>query len=158
MGLLRVRAGSVRQAVRSFRDAIEWASKAGYEAEAALAQVQLAEVLSLSEVASSERARQRLRRAGWMKLQELNIDPTPHAYAATRALALREDVTTRPQLTPRQVEVLSLLAEGMTYKEAADRLGTSWRTVSTQAYQAYERLGVDGKHEAVKVAKQLQIL
>jgi DNA-binding CsgD family transcriptional regulator len=46
----------------------------------------------------------------------------------------------------------------MTYRQAADRLGTSWRTVSTQAYQAYERLGVGKKHEAVELARQLQIL
>jgi DNA-binding CsgD family transcriptional regulator len=158
LGLLRVRAGSVREAVRAFRDAIDWASRAGYTTEAALSQVQLAEVLSLSQIASSERARQRLRKAGWVRLQEMNIDPTPHAYAATRALALREDLASRPQLTPRQVEVLSLLAEGMTYRQAAAELGTSWRTVSTQAYQAYDRLGVSGKHEAVKMARRLQIL
>jgi len=158
VALLRARAGSVREAVRAFRDSIEWAARAGYECEAALAQVQLAEVLSLAEVSSSERARSRLRRSGWMKLQELEIDPTPHAYAATRALAMREDVATRPQLTPRQVGVLSLLAEGMTYREAAERLGTSWRTVSTQAYQTYERLGVSGKFDAVRAARRLQIL
>jgi DNA-binding NarL/FixJ family response regulator len=148
----------VREAVRAFRDGMQWAASAGYEAEAALAQVQLAEVMSLAEIASSERARTRLRRGGWMKLQEMEIDPKPHAYAATRALALRDDVSVRPQLTPRQVEVLGLLAEGLTYREAAKRLGTSWRTVSTQAYQAYERLGVSGKWEAVHTARRLQIL
>jgi DNA-binding CsgD family transcriptional regulator len=158
IGLLRVRAGSVREAVRAFREAMQWAASAGYEAEAALAQVQLAEVMSLTEIASSERARTRLRRAGWMKLLEMEIDPKPHAYAATRALALRDDVSVRPQLTPRQVEVLGLLAEGLTYRDAAERLGTSWRTVSTQAYQAYERLGVSGKWEAVRTARRLQIL
>lgn len=157
-GLLRVRAGSVREGVRAFREAIDWASAAGYESEVAIAQVQLAEVLSLAEVASSERARTRQRRAGWLKLQELGINPTPHAYAATRALALRQDASVRPQLTPRQVEVLALLAEGLSYRDAADRLGTSWRTVSTQAYQAYERLGVSGKWEAVRAARRLQIL
>lgn len=158
IGLLRVRAGSVREAVRAFREAIRCAASAGYEAEAALAQVQLAEVMSLAEIASSERARTRLRRAGWMKLEEMGVDPKPHAYAATRALALRDDVSVRPQLTPRQVEVLGLLAEGLTYRGAAKRLGTSWRTVSTQAYQAYERLGVGGKWEAVNTARRLQIL
>ncbi|MDA0364793.1 MAG: LuxR C-terminal-related transcriptional regulator [Chloroflexi bacterium] len=158
IGLLRARAGSVREAVRAFREAIHWAGQAGYDSEAALAQVQLAEVQSLAEIPSSERARTQLRRAGWMRLQAMGIDPTPHAYAATRALALRDDVSARPQLSPRQVEVLALLAEGLTYREAAARLGTSWRTVSTQAYQSYGRLGVSGKWEAVRAARRLEIL
>jgi DNA-binding NarL/FixJ family response regulator len=45
-------------------------------------------------------------------------------------------------LTPRQREVLQLVAEGNTSKEVADRLGLSFKTVEAHRAQIMERLSV----------------
>ena len=55
-------------------------------------------------------------------------------------------------LTPRQREVLQLLAEGLSAKEIASRLGISARTVEFHKYQVMETLGVHSSAELTHVA------
>lgn len=47
-----------------------------------------------------------------------------------------------PALTPRQREVLQLIAEGHNTKEIAARLNLSAKTVETHRAQLMERLGI----------------
>jgi len=67
---------------------------------------------------------------------------------------------TRPQsgetegLTPREQEVLELLAQGYLYKEIADKLQISYRTVSTHIEHIYGKLHVQSRAQAV--AKHLR--
>jgi len=53
-----------------------------------------------------------------------------------------QDVPPEPTLTPRQREVLQLIAEGHGTKEIADRLCLSTKTVETHRAQLMERLGI----------------
>jgi len=53
------------------------------------------------------------------------------------------------QLTPRELEILKLLAKGYLYKEIADRLGVSMSTVRTHISAVYEKLHVHSRTEAV---------
>jgi DNA-binding NarL/FixJ family response regulator len=55
-------------------------------------------------------------------------------------------------LTPRQREVLSLIAEGRTMKEVAAALGLSPRTVETHKYQVMEALGLQNTAELIRYA------
>lgn len=57
-------------------------------------------------------------------------------------------------LTAREREVLELLAEGCLYKEIADKLQISYRTVSTHLEHIYEKLHVHSRTQAV--AKHLR--
>lgn len=52
-------------------------------------------------------------------------------------------------LTPREVEVLRLLAGAASNKEMADRLAISTRTVETHLANIYGKLGVRGRTEAM---------
>lgn len=54
----------------------------------------------------------------------------------------RIDVST-PELTSRQRDVVRLIAEGLSTKEVAFRLGLSVKTVETHRAQIMQRLGVD---------------
>jgi DNA-binding NarL/FixJ family response regulator len=56
------------------------------------------------------------------------------------------------KLTPRQREVLRLIAAGRTMKEAAAILGVSPRTVETHKYQVMETLGLGTTAELVRYA------
>lgn len=60
-------------------------------------------------------------------------------------------------LTPRQREVLQLVAEGYSSKEIADELGLSVKTVETHRAQLMRRLGVDSVAGLVRAAIRLRI-
>jgi len=52
-------------------------------------------------------------------------------------------------LSPREQEVLDCLAQGLIYKEIADKLGVSYETVHTYIRRIYEKLQVRTRTEAV---------
>ena len=52
-------------------------------------------------------------------------------------------------LSPRESEVLDLLAKGYLYKEIADRMGLSYATIHTHIRHIYEKLHVRSRTEAV---------
>lgn len=54
------------------------------------------------------------------------------------------------KLSPREREILDLLAEGALYKEIADKLGISLDTVRTHLRRTYEKLHVHSRTQAVR--------
>jgi DNA-binding NarL/FixJ family response regulator len=58
-------------------------------------------------------------------------------------------------LSPRENEVLLVLAEGRTNREIADRLFISERTVGVHVRKILAKLGVSGRVEAASVAIRL---
>jgi DNA-binding CsgD family transcriptional regulator len=71
---------------------------------------------------------------------------------AVLAAALDPEVQGRPPLTPRQRQILSLVAQGMAGKQVARRLGISPKTVEQHKTRMFERLGVPNQAAAVGVA------
>jgi DNA-binding CsgD family transcriptional regulator len=71
----------------------------------------------------------------------------PHLYQACLDAERRRDPV--PRLTPRQWELLHLLAAGHTNTQIARRLGISEGTVSTHLENIYERLHVSSRTAAV---------
>ena len=67
-------------------------------------------------------------------------------------------VLTKSRLTPREVEVIGLLARGCTYEQVGDRLGVSLHTVGTHIKNAYRKLDVHKAAGAVKRAAELRLL
>ena len=60
--------------------------------------------------------------------------------------------TRESSLTPRENEVLTLLADGHSYRSAADSLGVSENTIRKHVRSIYEKLHVHSKSEAVSKA------
>jgi DNA-binding NarL/FixJ family response regulator len=56
------------------------------------------------------------------------------------------------KLTSREVEVLTVAAEGLTARQIADRLGLRERTVTTHLGRIYGKLGVGTRVAAIRVA------
>ena len=75
------------------------------------------------------------------------------SYIARKVVqAFHRPPSTRPgvsQLSPREREVLDLLARGSAYTESADTLGISLPTVNTHIHRIYEKLHVRSRGEAV---------
>jgi DNA-binding NarL/FixJ family response regulator len=69
-----------------------------------------------------------------------------HPRAARELLQQRG--TPRVQLTPREVEVLGLVRDGLANKQIARRLGISERTVKAHLTSAFARIGVADRTQA----------
>jgi DNA-binding NarL/FixJ family response regulator len=52
-------------------------------------------------------------------------------------------------LSPKETEVLNLLAEGLSYKMVADKLGVSYSTINTHTKRIYEKLHISSLGEAI---------
>jgi DNA-binding CsgD family transcriptional regulator len=61
------------------------------------------------------------------------------------------------RLTPREADVLRLVARGCTYVQVADRLGVSLHTVGSHIKNAYRKLGVRSGAAAVMRAVELKL-
>ena len=61
-------------------------------------------------------------------------------------------------ITPRELEILSLIAEGLSNREIADRLFVSENTVKTHCSRAFDKLGARRRTQAVQLGKQLGLL
>ena len=77
---------------------------------------------------------------------------TGKTYLAPAAAAKLAERVTQVQLTPRELSVLRLLANGHSNKEIASALTISERTVKTHLGHLFEKLGVTSRTEAVRVA------
>ena len=61
-------------------------------------------------------------------------------------------------LTPKEKEVLALLADGNSYKMVADKMGISYFTVNAHIKKIYEKLHVHSLGEAVSLALKNKIV
>jgi DNA-binding NarL/FixJ family response regulator len=75
-----------------------------------------------------------------------------------RARRAREGAEVAATLTPREREVLALLAEGLTTQQMGRRLGIRARTVETHVGTLYRKLGVRTRVQAVARAAALGML
>jgi predicted ATPase/DNA-binding CsgD family transcriptional regulator len=76
-------------------------------------------------------------------------------------MSLREDPSPQPlvePLTRREREILGLLAEGLAAAEIADRLTLALSSVKWYVQQAYGKLGVNNKKQALARAAELGLL
>jgi DNA-binding CsgD family transcriptional regulator len=61
-------------------------------------------------------------------------------------------------ITPRELEVLQLIAEGLSTREMADRLFVSENTVKTHTGRVLDKLGASRRTQAVQLAKSQRII
>jgi DNA-binding CsgD family transcriptional regulator len=61
-------------------------------------------------------------------------------------------------ITPRELEILTLIAQGLSNREIATRLFVSENTVKTHCSRAFDKLGARRRTQAVQLGKQLGLL
>jgi DNA-binding NarL/FixJ family response regulator len=148
--------GDTRAARGYFEQALSVARGIDFRPEVALASLGLAEVLA-SDPSDGART-QELSTFAIDELRDMHMQP-----ALERALRRQARVTGRTppadalrdlDLTPREVEVLQLLATGRTNKEIAAALTVSPRTVQQHTMRIYAKMGARGRADAVACALQ----
>ena len=88
-----------------------------------------------------------LRRKPDVVVKEVPVPAEPAPFARN------EERTRELGLTPREVEILGLIALGLSNREIAGRLFVSENTVKTHASRVFDKLGARRRTEAVQMAK-----
>jgi len=61
-------------------------------------------------------------------------------------------------ITPRELEILELIAQGLSNKEIADRVFVSENTVKTHSSRVFDKLGAKRRTQAVQLGKELRLI
>src|SRR6185436_12537497 len=80
------------------------------------------------------------------------------ADALAAKLGARSSAAARAGMTRREVEVLTLVAQGLSNRAIAERLVVSEHTVHRHLANLYARLGVSSRAAAVAVASERGLL
>ena len=82
------------------------------------------------------------------------------SFVSALAGAVRAQASPGPQttLTPRELEIVRLVAEGLRNKEIAERLSITEGTVKVHLHKAYDKLGVDSRIELVLAAQYKRLV
>jgi DNA-binding NarL/FixJ family response regulator len=80
------------------------------------------------------------------------LDPELAASALQTTLGRRPPGGPAGPLSPREREVLDLIAQGYTNQQIADRFGLSVKTIETHRSRLVEKLGLRSRAELVRYA------
>jgi NarL family two-component system response regulator LiaR len=61
-------------------------------------------------------------------------------------------------ITPRELEILELIAQGLSNKEIAVRVNVSENTVKTHSSRLFDKLGARRRTQAVQMGKELRLI
>lgn len=61
-------------------------------------------------------------------------------------------------LTPRELEMLELIAQGLSNREIAERVNVSENTVKTHSSRVFYKLGARRRTQAVQLGKELRLI
>jgi predicted ATPase/DNA-binding CsgD family transcriptional regulator len=78
--------------------------------------------------------------------------------SAAPVLLTRKSLTAPDQLTPRELDVLRLLAQGLTSSQMAERLVIGLVTVNSHVRSIYSKLGVSSRSAATRYAMEHHLL
>ncbi|HEY0761671.1 MAG TPA: LuxR C-terminal-related transcriptional regulator [Pyrinomonadaceae bacterium] len=77
---------------------------------------------------------------------------------ATIPFALNERRLKDLGITKRELEILELIAQGMSNREIAEKLFVSENTVKTHSSRLFDKLGAKRRTQAVQIAKELGLI
>lgn len=69
-----------------------------------------------------------------------------------------QDEITRLNLSRRELEVLQLMAEGLSNQEISERLFVSLNTIKTHSSKVFEKMEVKRRTQAIEMGRRLQII
>ncbi len=87
-----------------------------------------------------------------------NHEQLAHSHLSDLAGRARAAAAGASMLTRREVDVVQLIAEGLTARQIASRLNVSPRTVETHIAKLYDKLGVRTRIQAVQRAAALGLI
>ncbi len=80
------------------------------------------------------------------------------AILATQPFALNEERLRELSITKRELEILELIAQGMSNREIAEKLFVSENTVKTHSSRLFDKLNAKRRTQAVQIGKELGLI
>jgi len=80
------------------------------------------------------------------------------AVLAAQPFALNEERLRELGVTRRELEILELIAKGLSNREIADKLFVSENTVKTHSSRLFDKLSAKRRTQAVQVGKELGLI
>jgi ATP/maltotriose-dependent transcriptional regulator MalT len=76
----------------------------------------------------------------------------------TQPFAVNEERLRELSITKRELEILALIAQGMSNREIAEKLFVSENTVKTHSSRLFDKLSVKRRTQAVQTGKELGLI
>lgn len=92
------------------------------------------------------------------KVTTVVIEKEVRVPAHSNGFVLNEKEMARLGISSRELEVLQLMAEGLSNQEIAGRLFVSLSTIKTHSSRLFEKMDVKRRTQAVEMAKRLSII
>jgi len=80
------------------------------------------------------------------------------AVLTTQPFALNEERLRELSITRRELEILELIAQGMSNREIAEKLFVSENTVKTHSSRLFDKLSAKRRTQAVQIGKELGLI
>jgi len=77
---------------------------------------------------------------------------------ASQPFSLNQQRLRELGVTPRELEILALIAKGMSNREIAEKLFVSENTVKTHSSRLFEKLSAKRRTQAVQIGKELGLI
>ena len=77
---------------------------------------------------------------------------------STQPFALNEERLKDLGITRRELEILELIAQGMSNREIADKLFVSENTVKTHSSRLFDKLSAKRRTQAVQIGKEMGLI
>ncbi|HMG17688.1 MAG TPA: LuxR C-terminal-related transcriptional regulator [Gemmatimonadales bacterium] len=78
--------------------------------------------------------------------------------AAPASFTLNEEKRGQLGITPRELEILTLIAAGLSNREIAEKIFVSENTVKTHSSRVFDKLGARRRTQAVQLGKEFGLL
>jgi DNA-binding CsgD family transcriptional regulator len=91
------------------------------------------------------------------KMQTVVVEKPVYVQTAT-SFTFNEEALTQLNLSRRELEVLQLMAEGLSNQEIAGRLFVSLNTIKTHAARIFEKMKVKRRTQAIEKARSLNLI
>jgi DNA-binding CsgD family transcriptional regulator len=92
------------------------------------------------------------------KKPEVIVREVPVEVRVPGPFVLDEERVRELQITPRELQILGLIADGLSNKEIAERVFVSENTVKTHASRLFDKLGARRRTEAVQLGKSSRLI
>ncbi len=90
--------------------------------------------------------------------QKLTKPKTETFFVEKKAFILNENELKKLEISKREMDVLQLMAEGLSNQEIAEKLFVSLNTIKTHTSNLFEKLDVKRRTQAIEKAKRLSLI
>jgi DNA-binding CsgD family transcriptional regulator len=90
-------------------------------------------------------------------LKEVRVS-VPVPVAAGQPFAVNSKKLEELEITPRELEILELMAKGLSNREIAEKLFVSENTVKTHSSRVFDKLGAKRRTQAVQLGKEFGLI